>query len=159
MKLLAALTLLLICQQITHAQANVAAGGNGDLIEVTAFAVRFEAEASQLKARKDLCVAIDTRLEMREKDLVSKLKASGLAVHSHEWCNRGPRGLRFLVSAPIKRADDGAYEVKVEVGDLTIKTGEHFATMLKQGTYRVRFEKGSQPEMGSYHKTCCPRTE
>jgi hypothetical protein len=159
MKLLAALSLLLICQPITQAQKGDSADGNSDLIEATAFAVRLEVEASQLKARNDLCVALDTRLEMREKHLVSMLKAGGLAVHSHEWCNRGPRGFSVLVGAPIKRTVDGAYEVKVEVGDLTIKPGEHFATMLKQGTYRVRLEKGSQPELILYHKTCCPRTE
>ena len=54
--------------------------------------------------------------------------------------------------APIKRRDDGTYEVMIEVGDLTIRPAEHFVTLLKQGTYRVKYEKGSQPEMISYHK-------
>jgi hypothetical protein len=143
MRFLAALALLLVWRQNVRGQETVTLGGNADLIEITAYAIRHEADASQLKGRKDLCVAIDTRLSLHEKDLVSKLKTSGLAVHTQEWCNRGPRGFNFFIAAPIKRTSDGAYDVKVEVGDLTIKPGEHFATMLKQGTYRVRFEKGS----------------
>jgi hypothetical protein len=159
MKLFAIFTLALICQQLAQGQETGAARSNGDLVKIAAFAVRHEIEVSQLRTRNDVCVAIDTRLDVDEKDLVSELKANGLLVHQHEWCNRGPRGFRLFVHAPIKRDTDSEYHVEIEVGDLTIKPGEHFATMLKQGTYHVRFEKGAQPEMISYEKTCCPRTK
>jgi hypothetical protein len=157
MRALTVLALFVVCGQFAQAQETLAAGGSADLIEVTAFVVRLEAKTSQLMARKDLCLSFDTRLEIRERDVVSKLREGGLAVHPHEWCNHGPRGFRFSVGAPIKRAVDGVYEVVVDVGDLTIRPGEHFATTLREGTYRVKLEKGSQPEMISYQKTCCPR--
>jgi len=150
-----------VCVLSTHeaSAGNSGRSGKDELIEVTAFAVRLEAEASRVRARRDLCVAIDTRLEINERDIVSKLKARGMAVHPHGWCNHGPRGFSFFVSAPIKRTGDNEYEVKIEFGDLTIKPGEHFATVLKEGVYRIRFTKGSQPEFITYQKTCCPRTE
>jgi hypothetical protein len=159
MRIFAVLALFVCSQQVGPAQETTAAAGSDELIEVSAFAVRLDAEASQLKARKDLCVAIDTRLKINEQDIVSKLRAGGLGTHPHEWCNHGPRGFSFLLSAPIKRTVNGDYEVKIELGDLKIKPGEHFATILKEGVYRLKFAKGSQPEFISYQKTCCPRTE
>ena len=69
MRFLAALALLLVWRQNVRGQETVTLGGNADLIEITAYAIRHEADASQLKGRKDLCVAIDTRLSLHEKDL------------------------------------------------------------------------------------------
>jgi hypothetical protein len=150
--------LLLISQHSAQAQKAAEASERGKLLEVAAFAIGLEAEASHLTSNKNLCVALDTRLPMSEKDLISKLKRSGLVAHSSEWCNRG-RGYRIEIHAPIDAWDMGKYEIQVEVGDMTIMPGEHFATKLKQGTYQVKFEEGAQPEFISYRKSCCPRSE
>ena len=100
-------------------------GGKGDLLQITVFALQHEAEASELNKRKDMCVTLDTRLDIRERILCPGSKPTGLVVHPQHWCNRGPRGFRLSIRAPIQRTDNDAYEVTIQVGDLKIRPGEH----------------------------------
>ena len=120
---------------------------------VVVFVVGLETRASDLTHRKDLCVAIGVGLNVDENRVVSKLRHDGLKVHSHQWCNNGPRGVRIAVLAPISKAADGTYELTVEVGDLSMASGEHFATTVKRGIYRVSARE--QTDLLSYQKTCC----
>ena len=158
-KLFIAVSLLLTCQQVARSQEVAPVMGDADLLEVTIFALQHEAEASDLNKRRDVCVSLDTRLGISEKDVASLLKADGLAVHLQEWCNRGPRGYSLFVHAPINRTDEGTYEVTIQVGDLKIEPGVHFATLLKDGTYLIHYDGKSGPKLVSYKQKCCPRAK
>lgn len=122
-------------------------------------AVQQEAKGTDLKSGGDLCIGFGHGLTLDEKAVLSKLKRSGLRVHPSAWCVQRGRGLSIAVLAPINETSSGTFELTIQVGDPSIQPGEHFATLLKRGTYVVRSEKGSEPQIVSYRQTCCPKPD
>jgi hypothetical protein len=120
------------------------------------FAIQREAQAIHIDGRKDICIAFGHGLDIHEKAVVAELENRNLKIHHENWCSRGPRGLNIAVVAPIRETSPGTYEFVVEVGDLSMPEGAHFATLLRRGTYMVHCEGSSEPQLVSYRQTCCP---
>lgn len=145
-------------------RADAAKNGMSNVDRAVLFAIQHEVDAAGLKKDQDFCVGLGYGLTLNEKSIIAGLKQTGLRVHRQSWCNAGPRGLDFggprgldfAVVAPIKETSPGTYEFVVELGDNSpIQQGEHFATLLRRGTYIVHSADGSDPTLVSYQKTCC----
>jgi hypothetical protein len=151
--------MIIACQQIVQAQETVKVGDLGNLERVVVLAVQQEVEANSLKTRSDLCIGFGHGLAVDEKAVMSKLKRVGLRLHPVGWCNGQARGLSIAIIAPIRETSPGTYEFTLELGDLSpLRKGEHFATLLKRGTYVIRCDKDSEPHVVSYRQTCCKKT-
>ena len=148
-------TVVLICR-LSSAQ-DASTHGLDSSERAAVFAIQVEGKASSLEGKNSLCIGVGKQLQISEKAIVSRLKRDGLRVHANEWCNKGPRGLRVGIVAPINEISPGTYEVSLQVDDLTMRSGEHFARMLRRGTYVIHCANGSEPELVSYRRTCCTR--
>jgi hypothetical protein len=147
------------CQENVLAKSDAAVTGLGNSERALVFAVQHEVEAGGLETRKDLCVGFGHGLAVNEKAVMSELKRIGLRVHPGEWCSHSLRGLSIAIIAPIRETSPGTYEFAIELGDLSpIRAGEHFAELLKRGTYIIHREEGSDPQIVSYQEACCPKT-
>ncbi len=120
------------------------------------FAIQQEFQRIGPESLKNVCVGFGHGLDIHDKAVISELKNKGLKVHRADWCNRGPRRVQIAIVAPIRETSPGTYEFVLEVGDLFIPEGEHFATLLRRGTYIVHYEGASEAQLVSYHQTCCP---
>jgi hypothetical protein len=149
--------LVITSQGVTFAKDNSSVKGLGQLERVIVFAVQQEVQASGLKNRKDVCLGFGNGLVADREAIISKLRSSGLRIHPNEWCNDGPRGLSVGIIAPVRETIPGLYELVLELGNLAIRPGEHFATLLRSGTYVIRCETGSEPRLVSYRETCCAK--
>jgi hypothetical protein len=138
--------------QVASAKDSAAVSG---LEEVVVFGVQQEAKASDVKSRRDVCIGFGHGLAVDERAVISEVKRGGLKVHSSEWCVARARGLNIDVVAPINEVSAGTFELTIQVRDPSIKPGEHFATLLKRGTYIIRWKKGTDPQLVSYRQTCC----
>jgi hypothetical protein len=130
----------------------------GTVERVIAFTVHLETQSSDPKPGRYICVAFGHGLNVDVRAISSELKRRGLRVNSEEWCRQRATGLIIAVLSPIKELSGDMYELSIEVGNLSVPQGEHFATLLKRGTYVVQLEKGSDPELVSYQRTCCSKT-
>jgi|SRR5579884_248753 len=121
-----------------------------------AFVLESEADDYALEARKDVCIGFATNLSISQRDIFKILNGKGLRFHTIEWCNHGPRGVTISVDRIIKTGPS-IYEIRSQIADSDpIRLyGEHFATLLRSGTYTVRCEKDSTPVISSYQETCC----
>jgi hypothetical protein len=129
-----------------------------NLGRAAAFAIRLEIHANRLENRTDVCVGFGHGLAVDEKAVLTELKREKVKVHSNDWCNQGLRGLAISIISPANESSPDTYEVVVEVGDLRQmwRGGEHFATLLRRGTYSVKCKNGVEPELVRYQETCCP---
>lgn len=150
-----AAVLVVSCCKMLPAKATATPNEAGRVERVIAFTVGLEAKAGHLEGRRDLCIGFGHGLAVDENAIVLRLKRNGLKMHRSEWCDRGPRGLRIGVVAPISETSRGTYELVLEASDLSIHEGEHFATLLSRGTYVVRCLNASEPTLVSYRRACC----
>jgi hypothetical protein len=127
------------------------------LDRVVVFVVQKEVAANHIEQRKDICLGFDTRLAVNEKAILAGLRLAGLSLHEHSFCNSGPQGMPIQISWPIKTAAEGTFEIEVALSDLDpiLKEGEHFGTLLRRGTYTVRYDDGFEPEVLTYQQNCC----
>lgn len=160
MKSIIILVLFTVCPQIVSAQESPATHQLNNVDRAIIFTVQQEIHANHLENSSDVCLGFGHGLKVDEKEIVSELHQVGLKIHFNEWCNRGPRGLVISINAPVRKSAQGTYELIAELGDLRLirQEGAHFARLLRNGTYTVKCEKGSQPELVSYSQTCCPGT-
>jgi hypothetical protein len=140
-------------------QAKSDANLPSELERVAIFAIQQEVSTSDLQSAKDICIGIGHGQAVREKIILSNLAGESPAPHPIAWCTTGNRGVSIDVLAPINESSPGQFEVTIEVGDEAIKEGEHFATLLKRGTYVIRYQKGSEPQLVTYRQTCCSKTK
>jgi len=158
-KLMSSLAALLIINSGQLIQAKSQANPPSDLERVAIFAIQQEVNASDLKSEKDICIALGHGLPVREKTILANLARKSPMPHPIAWCTTRNRGVSIVVLAPINESSPGQFEVAVEVGDEAIKEGTHFATLLKRGTYVIRYQKGSEPQLMMYRQTCCSKTQ
>jgi hypothetical protein len=149
---------ILACQPFAPAKERVPAGRMSTLDRAIAFAVYLEAHANRLDNRTDVCVAFGHGLAVDEQGILSELKSRKLKMHANGWCNEGPRGLVISIIGPTTESASGTYDLVVEVGDLRPlqQGGEHFATLLRKGTYGVKCKDGSEPELVRYQESELP---
>ena len=145
---------VLACQQITAAKADVAARKTTRLERAVAFAVYLEAHANRLESRTDVCVGFGHGLAVDDKGILFELRRRNLKVHSNNWCNQGPRGFVIEILGRAMESAPDTYEVVIELGDLRPirEAGEHFGTLLRRGTYTVKCQEGSEPELLRYEE-------
>jgi hypothetical protein len=161
LSLKAAIGGILIAVSCQFAFAKKAALPTNDLRSVdraVVFAILQANEGPRIHDTKDICIGFGHGLGIHEKAAITELKDKGLKVHPSNWCSHGPhgRGLNIAIVAPIKEISPATYEFVLEVGDLSIAQGKHFATLLRRGTYVIRCESNSEPALVSYRQTCCP---
>jgi hypothetical protein len=127
------------------------------LERVVVFVVKKEVAASHIEQRKDTCLGFDTRLRVNEKAILAELHQEGLQLHGEDYCNKGPRGITIELRSPIRSTSEMTFEVDVDLGDSNpiLQEGAHFATLLRRGTYTVRYEDGFEPELLTYQQYCC----
>src|ERR1700674_3347855 len=147
-KSVVSVALILASQQIASGNEPGASQSFGVVERAIVFAVQQEVKANNLLAQRDLCIGFGQGLEVDQKAILSTLRRTGIRVRPNEWCNQGPRGVRVGIAAPIDETPPGTYTVNVQVDDLSIQPGEHFATTLRRGTYVIRCETGFKPHLG-----------
>jgi hypothetical protein len=127
------------------------------LERVLVFAVQKEVAASHIGQRKDICLGFNTQLALNEKAILAELHREGLQLHEENYCNKGPQGITIELLSPIHATSDITFEVDVDLGDSNpiLQEGAHFATLLRRGTYTVRYEDGFEPELVTYQQYCC----
>lgn len=151
---------IMACQQVTLAKESAPAKQLSTLDRVIIFAVQQEVHASQIENRKDVCVGLGHGLAVNERRIITELHRKGLKLHPNEWCNQGPRGLVVSVLAPVGESLPSTYELVVELGDLQPlrQDREHFVTLIRRGSYKIKCEGSAEPELVSYSQTCCSET-
>lgn len=158
LKSFSSVLLIFAFQQIASAKEATAIHTLSTLERVVVFAVQQAVKAGNLQSKRGLCIGIGQGLGVDDKAIISELKRSRLRVHENDWCNPGPRGVMIAIVAPIIETSTGTYELILQVDDLTIQPGEHFATLVKRGTYVIRCEGKSEPQLISYRESCCSKT-
>src|SRR5579863_4446683 len=156
MKQVIACVVFAVCSQIGYAEEAKTVKQLSDQERVILFVIQQESTANALETRRDVCVGFGSGLSLNEKAILSALPSRGLKFHSEAWCNRGPKGVSIAIKAPVKQTSPGVYELMVEFGDIDpIRLyGEHFATVLRRGTYVVKCATCSEPALESYRETC-----
>lgn len=122
---------------------------------VIVFTIQEEIQASNLSDRRDLCVGFGHGLVVNEKTILSDLAGKGTHVHKSDWCNG--RGISVSVLSPVKQISLSDYQLEVQAGDMTMRSGAHFATLLRRGTFVVHCPEDGEPRLLSYHQTCCAK--
>jgi hypothetical protein len=156
LKWIVTIALAVIAQQVTaknsadHSKVN-------DLERVIIYAIQVEVQASQLKSSGNLCVGFGNGLLAKEETVVGELVQNGLKVHTNDKCT-GAHPLRIAVVSPVIETSPGEYKIVLELSDMSMKSNEHFATLLRRGIYVVRVDSSSKPRMFSYQETCCAKT-
>jgi hypothetical protein len=96
---------------------------------------------SEMQVTRDLrgkrCVGLASGIGVDEGEVLRDLRAKGLTLQNSGWCVRHLEGVEVEVFSPIVEAGPGLYEITVEVGDMVIAPGEHFATLLRRGKYLI----------------------
>jgi len=156
-KFLGMLVCATACLYIAHAEKVRGASPLDEIEQVMLFAIKQEASVGAFHERNDVCVGFGSTLARSEKRIISELRREGLKFHGNDWCNRGPRGLKIGIVAPLVEATPGMYEVTVELGDLNPirERGEHFAKLLRKGKYTISRKGGFELELISYEQSCC----
>jgi hypothetical protein len=149
----ASLLIILVCGPVSTARQNIA-DKLSNIDRAVVFAVSIEARASRLENRGDVCVGFGDGPALDEVGILSELRRRGLEFHPNSWCNGGPRGLVISVTTPASQPTPNTYDLIIEVGDLRPIQGrsEHFGRLLRRGTYRIRCEESSKPELVYYQQ-------
>lgn len=127
------------------------------LERVVVFVVQKEVAASHIEKRMDACLGFDTRLQVNEKAILAELYRNGLQLHGEDYCNKGPKGLMIQLLWPIHSTSETTFKVDVGLvdSDPIFYEGEDIATLLRRGTYTVRYEDGFEPQLMNYQQNCC----
>jgi hypothetical protein len=155
-KRLITMIMAMACQQMMIGSGEAAASGLRNVERSIVFAVQSEVQASN--AGKHVCIGFGNGLAVNQKVIISELKRKSLQVHPGEWCRQGPHRFTIGVLAPVNETSAATYEFVLEVGDVSTLPGEHFATLLRRGTYIVHCDTASGPRLIAYRQTCCPKT-
>ncbi len=149
---------LVICQCAPIGKANAATQLTNQERAIV-YVVSEEATDYALEARGDVCVGFGTDLQIRESKIFAALRDKGLSFHPGSWCNRGPRGVEILITIPNKHTPPGIFEIVSGISDSDpIRLyGDHFATLLRSGTYVIKCDGDSDPSLQAYHLVCCEK--
>lgn len=156
-KLATFLLVILAFHKVALSKQEAAGDGSNYQERAILFAIQQEVRASDLGHKRDLCLALGGGLDSQESRYISNLRRSGLLVHGNDWCAQGPRGTRIAVIGPVTKTSPTEYQIVVQVDDLSLHPGEHFATTLKRGTYTIRSEQNAKSQLVSYEQTCCSK--
>ena len=132
--------------------------------EYAAVALIYNDEVSALGRRALFPICILLPASVSEKPLLKYLQGSGYAASDSSLCNPAmatdgqhhpikdyPHGLLISLGAP-QRDQNGLINLQVQADDLTLRPGEHFATMLRKGIYHLRLDDREEWQIVGYTK-------
>jgi len=131
--------------------------------EYDSVALIYNQELSALGDRALYPICIDMARGVPTKPLLHYLRGGGFEVSDPSVCEpamaRGgqhhpkdyPHGLRIYIDK-LERNPGGEIGMHVASGDLTIRPGEHFATLLRQGTYNFKQNEAREWQITGYTK-------
>jgi hypothetical protein len=123
--------LAVACLAAQGADRNV----DADLVKLIA---QQEVAAGRLEVTSTTCLGLDRASSDPSRLLLRELKAKGLALRKASACLRLPgEGILFTVAPATKATDNDVLKVEIEISDLNIEEGTHFATILFRGIYTV----------------------
>lgn len=153
-------TVVFLLLPVLSVNGKTGVGEVRNLERVVAWAVQQEIQTGHLEKRDDVCVGFGSKEGVDTKTVISELRRKNYKIHTSNWCSSGPRGMTINLVGPIKESSPDAYEFVIEVGDSTgIQRGEHFATLLRRGTYVIECRDGAEPKLIEYRQACCPETK
>jgi hypothetical protein len=153
-------TVVFLLLPISSVNGETGIGKVRNLERAVAWAVQQEVQTGHLENRGDVCVGFASKEGVDTKAVISELRRKNYKIHTSNWCNSGPRGMTINIVGPIKESSPDAYELVIELGDSTgIQGGEHFATLLRRGTYVIECREGAEPKLIEYRQGCCHATK
>jgi hypothetical protein len=121
----------------------------------------YNQELSALGTRALYPICIDVAAWMPIKPLLQYLRKGGFEVSDPSLCEPDrardgqhhpkdyPHGLRISIDK-LHRDAEGRIVMHVASGDLTLRPGEHFATLLRQGTYLFKQNEAREWQITRY---------
>jgi len=107
--------------------------------DIDAALVRLLAEqevgAGRLQVTSSTCLGLERDRDPSDRFL-RELRATGLTLRKASACMKPPNGILFTVG-PTTDATADRLKVHVEISNMTIEAGSHFATILSRGIYTV----------------------
>jgi hypothetical protein len=123
----------------------------GQVERATVFAIQQEIQAGHIEKRRDVCVAFGPEAGVHAKEVISELRRKNFKIHTNDWCNIGPRGMKINMIGSVMESSPRTYEFVVELGDLSgIQKGKHFGTLLRRGAYVIECRDGADPKLVEY---------
>ena len=131
--------------------------------EYSTVALIYNEELSALGERALFPICIDLPAGIPTKPLLQYLRRGGFLVSDEVMCVPAmapggqhhpkdyPHGLLISVGS-IQRDAEGALSMHVDAGDLTLRPGEHLATLLRRGTYHFKQDDAGEWKIISYAK-------
>jgi hypothetical protein len=107
-----------------------------------------ESRAGRLKFAGDVCLGINGDRDPSAK-LMKDLKARGFAFQKASACLKAPKGILLSIGRIVKLRSNEV-RVGIEISNLTIEPGSHFATLLSSGTYKLANPAESEWSILSY---------
>ncbi len=131
--------------------------------EFNAVALIYNSELSALGERALYPICIDTLVGVPVRPLLQYLRKYGFQVSDPSICEPGigrgghyhpkdwPHGLRISIEKLPPNAE-GLLSIRAAAGDLTIRPGVHFGTLLRSGTYHFKRSETQDWEIAGYTK-------
>lgn len=94
-----------------------------------------EATAGRLQLTSSGCLGLERDRDPSNR-LLRELRAIGLTFRKASACMEPPNGILLTLGPTTEPAAD-QLKVQVEITDMTIEKGSHFATILSRGIYTV----------------------
>jgi hypothetical protein len=120
-----------------------------------------ELSALGRRALYPICIGVPSGVPL--KPLLKFLQDYGYELSQPSLCEpamaqssrRRPKdythGMRIYLNNP-ERHSDGSINIRVEVGDLTVRPGEDLATLLRDGVYHLKLDDKGQWQIIGYSK-------
>ena len=132
--LLALLTLNFLLSGTLYVHA---ANGDPDA-DLAALVAKHEVSAGRLIVNSGTCLGFERDRNPANR-LLGELKGKGLEFKKASACLKPPNGTLLTIGSPVNAGTDKR-KVRVEVSDMNIEPGTHFATLRSRGVYTVAKE-------------------
>jgi hypothetical protein len=130
--------------------------------EYETVALIFNQELSAVGERALYPICIDAPPGTPLKPLVRYLRRGGYPISDPSVCNPAmgpgadhpkdyPHGMQVAVGE-LRRGSGGELDIRVHTGDLTLRPGVHFATLLRRGTYHFKQNQKREWQITGYTK-------
>jgi hypothetical protein len=104
--------------------------------------VKSELAAARLRLTSSTCLGLERHRGPSDR-LLDTLRAEGLPFRKASKCVKSLDGI--LVTVGAARIHGDRAEVPVEIADMTLEPGSHFATLLPRGLYNAWTRRASGP--------------
>lgn len=131
--------------------------------EYDGVALVYNQELSALGKRALFPICIEMPSGMPTEPLVQYLRNGGFEISDEAVCEPAiapggqhhpkdyPHGLRIFIDK-LQRNSAEVISMRVQADDLTVRPGEHFAQMLRRGTYQLKQDQAGKWQIAGYTK-------